>query len=339
MQNDSVVKQKKEIYLAGGCFWGLEKYLSLLKGVVATEVGYANGKTESPCYEDVCYKDTGHAETVKVTYDPTQISLSFLLSQFFDVIDPVSVNRQGNDVGTQYRTGIYFVNQEDESVIKTSIHALQQRFDQPIAVEVVRLFQYFTAEAYHQQYLDKNPNGYCHIGQFKFDKAAKAVDRMTATEMMEEQEPSDPIKVKSKDELRNTLTPMQYQVTQNSATEPPFQNEYYNEFREGIYVDVTSGEPLFVSTDKFESGCGWPSFSKPIKDDLIVEKDDNSLFRKRTEVRSKMADAHLGHVFNDGPKDLGGLRYCINSASLRFIPKEEMLSEGYGAWLSLLEAK
>lgn len=339
MEQENIVKQKREIYLAGGCFWGLEKYLSLLKGVVSTEVGYANGKTPSPCYEDVCYKDTGHAETVKVIYDPTQISLSFLLSQFFDVIDPVSINRQGNDVGVQYRTGVYFVNPEDESVIKTAIHALQQRFEQPIAVEVVGLYQYYTAEEYHQKYLDKNPTGYCHIGKGMFEKAAKAVERMTSDEEMPSDLKEAPIKVKTDDELKKTLTPMQYQVTQKSATEPPFQNAYYNEFREGIYVDITSGEPLFVSNDKFESGCGWPSFSKPIKDELLLEKDDKTLFMKRTEVRSKLSDAHLGHVFNDGPRESGGLRYCINSASLRFIPKEDMESEGYGDWISLLEKK
>ena len=339
MQQENIVKQKKEIYLAGGCFWGLEKYLSLLKGVVSTEVGYANGKTAAPCYEDVCYKDTGHAETVKVIYDPTQISLSFLLSQFFDVIDPISVNRQGNDVGTQYRTGVYFVNPEDESVIKTAIHALQQRFDQPIAIEVVNLFQYYTAEEYHQKYLDKNPGGYCHIGKNMFEKAAKAIEKMSAVEDEDSEDKMSPIKVKTEEELKRTLTPIQYQVTQNSATEPPFQNEYYNEFRDGIYVDVTSGEPLFVSTDKFESGCGWPSFSKPIKEDLILEKDDKTLFMRRTEVRSKLADAHLGHVFNDGPKEMGGLRYCINSASLRFVPKEDMAAEGYGDWLSLFEKR
>lgn len=336
MQQNKIVKQTKEIYLAGGCFWGLEKYLSLLNGVVSTQVGYANGKTKAPSYEDVCYRNTGHAETVKVLYDPTQISLSFLLSLFFDVIDPVSVNRQGNDVGTQYRTGIYFVNPEDEPVIKTAIHALQQRFEKPIAIEVLPLCQYDPAESYHQKYLDQNPGGYCHIGSTMFEKAAKAVDRMTSDTEPDMDAESAPIKVKSQEELKRSLTPLQYDVTQNSDTEPPFRNEYYDEFRAGIYVDVTSGEPLFVSTDKFESGCGWPSFSKPIDNNLIVEKDDHKLFSKRTEVRSKLADAHLGHVFDDGPKEMGGLRYCINSASLRFIPKEEMQVQGYGAWLHLL---
>lgn len=342
MRQNNIVKQTKEIYLAGGCFWGLEKYLSLLNGVVSTQVGYANGKTKAPSYEDVCYRNTGHAETVKVVYDPTQISLSFLLSLFFDVIDPVSVNRQGNDVGTQYRTGIYYVNPEDEPVIKAAIHALAQRFDKPIAIEVLALCQYDPAEDYHQKYLDQNPGGYCHIGSSMFEKAAKAVERLTSEgddKVTDEREPTAPICLKSKEELQKSLTPLQYEVTQNSGTEPPFRNEYYDEHREGIYVDITSGEPLFISTDKFESGCGWPSFAKPISDDLIVEKVDRKLLRQRTEVRSKLADAHLGHVFDDGPKELGGLRYCINSASLRFVPKEEMDAQGYGAWLPLLNGK
>ncbi len=171
------MKTQKEIYLAGGCFWGLEKYLSLIPGVVSTEVGYANGRTQSPSYEDVCYRNTGHAETVKVIYDPTQISLSFLLSQFFDVIDPVAINRQGNDVGSQYRTGIYFVIPEDETVIRTSIQALQDRFDRPIAIEITPLVHFTAAEDYHQKYLDHNPGGYCHIGKEKFSKAEKAVEK------------------------------------------------------------------------------------------------------------------------------------------------------------------
>lgn len=177
MEENTRTVQKKELYLAGGCFWGLEKYLSLIKGVDSTEVGYANGTTQSPSYEDVCYKNTGHAETVKVIYDPTQISLSFLLSQFFDVIDPIAINRQGNDVGSQYRTGIYFIIPEDESVIRTSIQALQSRFDKPIAIEVEPLVQFYTAEDYHQKYLDHNPGGYCHIGKDKFAKAEKAVEK------------------------------------------------------------------------------------------------------------------------------------------------------------------
>ncbi len=337
MEHETQTNQLKELYLAGGCFWGLEKYLSLIPGVVSTEVGYANGMTQSPSYEEVCYKNTGHAETVKVIYNPDVISLSFLLAQFYEVIDPTSINRQGNDVGTQYRTGVYYIDAKDEVVIRESILMLQEKYNRPIAIEVNGLAQYYSAEDYHQKYLDHNPGGYCHIGSDKFAKAKKAIEKQALEDKAMEKNP--PIEKKTKEELKRILTPVQFDVTQNSDTEPPFRNEYHDLFREGIYVDVTSGEPLFASTDKFDSGCGWPSFSKPINDEIIVEKEDNSLFRRRTEVRSKFADAHLGHVFTDGPKEMGGLRYCINSASLRFIPKEEMEAMGYGEWLKALERK
>ena len=315
---------KKEIYLAGGCFWGTEKYLGNIPGILSTEVGYANGNTENPTYEQVCYHGTGHAEAVKVEYDDSVIGLPFILQLYYDVINPVSINRQGGDVGSQYRTGIYFVDEKDEPVIRASIDELQKKYKEKIAIEVMPLKQYSRAEEYHQKYLDKNPGGYCHIGTDKFEKAEKAVDV------------SRKYSKKSQEELKERLTDLQFEVTQNSATEHPFQNEYYDEFREGIYVDITTGEPLFVSADKFESGCGWPSFSRPIDSSLISDYVDTSFGRVRTEVRSKNGDAHLGHVFEDGPKELGGLRYCINSASLRFIPKEEMEREGYGSYLKLL---
>ncbi len=315
---------KKEIYLAGGCFWGTEKYLGNIPGILSTEVGYANGNTENPTYEQVCYHSTGHAEAVKVEYDDSVIGLPFILQLYYDVINPVSINRQGGDVGSQYRTGIYFVDEKDEPVIRASIDELQKKYKEKIAIEVMPLKQYSRAEEYHQKYLDKNPGGYCHIGTDKFEKAEKAVD-------VNRKYPK-----KSQEELKERLTDIQFEVTQNSATEHPFQNEYYDEFREGIYVDITTGEPLFVSADKFESGCGWPSFSRPIDSSLISDYVDTSFGRVRTEVRSKNGDAHLGHVFEDGPKELGGLRYCINSASLRFIPKEEMEREGYGSYLKLL---
>ena len=317
----------KTIYLAGGCFWGTEKYLSALEGVVTTEVGYANGRTENPSYEDVCYKNTGHAETVKVEYDANVLPLKDLLILFYEVIDPISVNRQGNDVGTQYRTGIYYIDETDLPIIKESLKELKREYPVPLAIEVEPLSNYYPAEEYHQKYLDKNPGGYCHIGEAEFANAKVLQAAMK------------PYQVKSKEELKATLTPLQYEVTQNSATEAPFQNEYYNNFKEGIYVDITTGEPLFVSTDKFESGCGWPSFSRPINPDLVQELKDSTLGMQRIEVRSKTGDAHLGHVFPDGPSELGGLRYCINSASLRFISKEEMAAKGYGYLLPLVEEK
>jgi len=314
----------KTIYLAGGCFWGAEKYLGLIPGVVSTEVGYADGSTENPCYEDVCHNNTGHAETVKVEYDPGKLSLTFLLERFYEVIDPVSLNRQGNDAGTQYRTGIYFVDSVDEEIIMGSIGLLQESYRDKIMIEVKQLTNYYSAEEYHQKYLDKNPGGYCHIDAPKFAAARRAVDEATLYR------PAD------KDQLRRSLTGLQFEVTQNGATEAPFMNEYFDKFEPGIYVDVTTGEPLFVSTDKFESGCGWPSFSRPISDGLITELADHSHDRERVEVRSSRSGAHLGHVFDDGPVGSGGLRYCINSASLRFVPKAEMAEAGYGRLLPLV---
>jgi|LSQX01.2.fsa_nt_gb peptide methionine sulfoxide reductase msrA/msrB len=366
----------KEIYLAGGCFWGTEKYLSLVKGIVDTEVGYANGRTENPSYEDVCRKETGHAEAVKVLYNPEEVSLNFILRLYYDVIDPLAVNRQGNDVGSQYRTGIYYVDEQDREIIVDSIGELQKSFDKPVAIEVIPLQNYFRAEEYHQGYLDKNPNGYCHIGTEKFMKAERAMDPelryrpkpaeaegAKGPELRYQQKPAVAggtqdselryqsksvesevaqdselrYQLKPKEALKAELSDIQYNVTQNNATEPPFRNEFYNNFREGIYVDVTTGQPLFVSSDKFESGCGWPSFSKPISPEVTIEVADRSHGMERVEVRSKVGDAHLGHVFTDGPRALGGLRYCINSASLAFIPKEEMKEKGYGYLMDLLK--
>lgn len=313
----------KDIYLAAGCFWGAEKYFDLVQGVLSTQVGYANGKTQNPTYEDVCQNNTGHAETVHIQYDENILPLSFLLDLFYDAIDPTSLNRQGGDIGTQYRTGIYYTDIADLPIIENSIRKLSKNFNRPIAIEVQPLQNYYTAEDYHQKYLDKNPGGYCHIGAAKFEKAATAVA------------PSSYF-VPSKETLKQTLSPLQYKVTQEAATEPPFKNEYWDEHRKGIYVDIVAGEPLFISTDKFDSGCGWPSFSKPLQKNLVLEKTDTTHNMLRTEVRTAHSDSHLGHVFTDGPAELGGLRYCINSASLRFIPEEEMKENGYEEYISLL---
>lgn len=304
----------KEIYLAGGCFWGTEQYLQNVNGIIKTEVGYANGKTEHPTYEQVCHENTGHAETVKAEYNDQLISLPFLLSLYYDVINPTSVNRQGGDRGVQYRTGIYYTEPSDEPIILASITKLQTQYEKPIAIEVLPLENYSRAEEYHQKYLSKNPTGYCHIGTEKFELAKQA-----------------------KDPAKKPLTPLQIEVTQKNGTEPPFKNEYYNHYDRGIYVDITTGEPLFASTDKFESGCGWPAFSSPIRKELVTEITDKSHGMLRTEVRSATGDAHLGHVFTDGPSELGGLRYCINSAALLFIPQERMEEQGYGAYLSFVK--
>ena len=314
-----------EIYLAGGCFWGTEQYLSSIRGVLSTEVGYANGSTEKPTYEEVCYRNTGHAEAVRVVYDPALLPLSFLLALYYESIDPVSVNRQGGDRGVQYRTGIYYIDEEDLPVIEHSVAQLQKKYAEPVAIEVAPLRGFWAAEEEHQKFLEKNPGGYCHISGAQLERAAKAV--------------VNPALYRAPDAgtLRRTLSGMQYEVTQNSATEPPFRNEFWDRFEPGIYVDITTGEPLFASGDKFESGCGWPSFSKPIDPGVIREKQDDSYGMHRTEVRSRAGNAHLGHVFPDGPRQSGGLRYCINSAALRFVPKEAMEREGYGSLLDWID--
>ena len=314
-----------EIYLAGGCFWGMEKYLAAIRGVSQTQTGYANGQTESPTYQEVCHNGTGHAETVRVAYDPQIVPLTFLLSLYLEAIDPVAVNRQGGDCGTQYRTGIYYTDEADKPVAARMLAQLAATLEKAVAIELLPLANFYPAEEYHQKYLDKNPTGYCHIGKAHFERAAKAVVN-----------PAD-YAAADDDTLRRTLSAQQYAVTRQSATEAPFQNEFHNQYRAGIYVDITSGEPLFASSDKFESGCGWPSFAKPIDPAVVRERMDATLGRVRTEVRSRVGDAHLGHVFTDGPKALGGLRYCINSAALRFIPKEDMAREGYGAFLDLAQ--
>ena len=320
-----MLKRLSEIYLAGGCFWGTEKYLGSIRGVLSTEVGYANGNTENPTYEEVCYRNTGHAEAVRVIYDAEILPLAFLLALYYESVDPVSVNRQGGDRGVQYRTGIYYADPRDLPVIEASIAQLQTRYTQPIAIEVAALHNFYPAEDYHQKYLDKNPGGYCHISTAQFEKVSGAIVDPTA------------YSAPDAETLRKTLTAAQYEVTQNSATEPPFQNPFWNVFTPGIYVDITTGEPLFASADKFESGCGWPSFSRPIDPGVLREKQDNSHGIRRTEVRSRAGNAHLGHVFDDGPQEAGGLRYCINSAALRFIPREEMAQAGYGHLLALID--
>ncbi|MDE6194008.1 MAG: peptide-methionine (R)-S-oxide reductase MsrB [Muribaculaceae bacterium] len=314
------MNMEKKIYLAGGCFWGTDHLFSLVDGVVKTAAGYANSKVAYPSYEEVCTGRTGAAETVEVVYDDTKVGLTDLLSIYFRSIDPTTLNRQGNDIGTQYRTGIYYTDPADLPAIEAFVAAVQRRHTEPLAVEVGPLVNFYPAELYHQEYLYKNPQGYCHVDPALFEEVRNRKARNL-----------------DKAELRERLTPLQWEVTQNGATERPFINEYDHEFRKGIYVDITDGTPLFVSSRKYNSGCGWPAFSRPIDPSLITEHTDTSFGRVRTEVRSASSGAHLGHVFPDGPQDDGGMRYCINSASLRFVPAEDMEAEGYGGYLNLVE--
>ena len=307
-------KQEQQIiYLAGGCFWGLEAYMERIQGVTDAVSGYANGKGDTTNYQ--LLHATDHAETVKVTYDPNKISLDKLLQYYFRVIDPTSINKQGNDRGRQYRTGIYYQNEQDKAVIEAALKTLQSKYQAPIQIEVEPLKNYVEAEEYHQDYLKKNPNGYCHIDIQKADEPL--IDDKKYPK------PSDA-------ELKQKLTALQYDVTQGKHTERSFSNEYWDNFAPGIYVDITTGEPLFSSKDKFESGCGWPSFTKPIAAEVAEYQRDNSFNMTRIEVLSRSGHAHLGHVFDDGPRDKGGLRYCINSASIKFIPLDEMEKQGYG---------
>ena len=289
----NMFSRQSVIYLAGGCFWGVEAFISRLKGVNNTEVGYANGNDLAPTYEKVCSGKTMHAETVKVTFNPEIISLEEILENFFKIIDPYTKNRQGADIGTQYRTGIYWQDPADKKVVINFLRAKQKSVSKRIVVETHEIYSFYPAEDYHQKYLEKNPQGYCHVDLNLID-----------------------------DEEFNHLTKEEYEITQLSMTEPPFSGKYDDFFEDGLYVDVVDGEVLFSSDDKFDSGCGWPAFSKPISEDVITKNRDFSHGTTRIEVRSKKANSHLGHVFHDGPGC--SKRYCINSAALKFIPKDEV---------------
>ena len=312
------------LYLAGGCFWGVEAYMARIPGVQDVTSGYANGEGENPTYEEVIRGDRGFAETVHVKYDPQQVSLQKLLESYFRVIDPTSLNKQGNDRGVQYRTGIYYTLPEDAKIIEQAVAVEQEKYDQPIVTEVMPLQNYYLAEEYHQDYLEKNPNGYCHIDMTVLDDLEIGIDPAQYPRPTDEQ-------------LKERLTDEQYAVTVNNDTEHAFSNEYWDNEESGLYVDIATGEPLFTSRDKYDSGCGWPSFTKPIVPEVVTYTTDTSFGMERTEVRSRAGDIHLGHVFDDGPEDRGGKRYCINSASIRFIPLDKMEEERYGYLLSFVE--
>jgi peptide methionine sulfoxide reductase msrA/msrB len=338
-QREGFPVEKKERGLelatfAGGCFWCMEPPFEKLEGVVEVVAGYTGGSTRDPTYEEVSTGTTGHYEAVQITFDPKRVSYEDLLEVFWQQIDPTDPGGSFVDRGPQYRSAIFYHNEEQRVLAERSKERLQSsgRYDRPIATRILEYQTFYKAEEYHQDYYKKNPVRYklyrSGSGRDHVLKGAGAVRRQG--------EESTPKKTSPDSRLQKHLTPLQYHVTQEAGTEPPFQNEYWDNKREGIYVDVVSGEPLFSSLDKFDSGTGWPSFTKPLEPDNIVERKDTSHFMSRTEVRSRGAGSHLGHVFPDGPPPTGR-RYCINSAALRFIPKEDLEKEGYGRYKRLFE--
>jgi peptide methionine sulfoxide reductase msrA/msrB len=304
------------IYLAGGCFWGTEKLMQTIDGVVDATSGYANGDEDvKPSYGSVSY--TGFKETVRVEYRPDTVSLDTILFAYFRSVDPTITDGQGNDVGTQYQAGIYWTNDAAKETVMRIADVEKLRF-YPFNVETEPLRSFYEAEEYHQDYLDKNPVGYCHISPEEFELVGNII-----VDPADYQRPSD-------GKIKAMLTDTQYSVTQEAATEIPFENEYWDNHDAGIYVDIVTGEPLFSSNDKFDSGTGWPSFTRGIDENTLVLLSDNSLGEARTEVRSRAGNSHLGHVFYGESESPSGVRFCINSAALRFILYIDMEGEGYG---------